>query len=65
MIPSLADKKITASLKQVANLHGIELLDHLIVSANKDFYSFADHGIVWIQKKGFKNSTFSTPATWF
>ena len=46
MIPSLADKKITASIKQVANFHGIELLDHLIVSANKDFYSFADHGIV-------------------
>jgi DNA repair protein RadC len=46
MIPYLADKKITASLKQVANFHGIELLDHLIVSANKDFYSFADHGII-------------------
>ena len=46
MIPSLADKKTTASLKQVANFHGIELLDHLIVSVNKDFYSFADHGII-------------------
>jgi DNA repair protein RadC len=46
MIPSLADKKITASLKQAANFHGIELLDHLIVSANKDFYSFADQGII-------------------
>ena len=46
MIPSMADKKITASLKQAANFHGIELLDHLIVSANKDFYSFADHGII-------------------
>lgn len=46
MVPSLADKKITASLKQAANFHGIELLDHLIVSANKDFYSFADQGII-------------------
>jgi DNA repair protein RadC len=46
MNPSLADKKITASTKQAANFHGIELLDHLIVSANKDFYSFADQGII-------------------
>ncbi|NQW76847.1 MAG: DNA repair protein, partial [Cytophagales bacterium] len=33
-------------LKQAANFHGLELLDHLIISANKDFYSFADHGII-------------------
>ena len=46
MNPSLADKKITASPKQSANFHGIELFDHLIVSANKDFYSFADQGII-------------------
>jgi DNA repair protein RadC len=46
MVLSMADKKITASLKQTANFHGTELLDHIIVSANKDFYSFFDIGIV-------------------
>ena len=51
MNPSLADKKITASPKQAANFQGIELLDHLIISANKDFYSFADQGIIWMLKK--------------
>ena len=40
MIPSLVDKKITNSLKQASNFHEVELLDHLIVSANKDFYSW-------------------------
>lgn len=48
MVPSRANKNITVSLRQAANFHGIELLDHIIVSANKNFYSLADHGIILI-----------------
>lgn len=41
---SLADKQITAELKKTLELIGVRTLDHLIVG--REFYSFAQHGII-------------------
>lgn len=37
--PSKADEKVTATLKESGEILGIQLFDHLIITAN-DFYSF-------------------------
>ncbi len=43
--PSESDSKITQKIKEAGNLLDIQLLDHLIIS-DKDYYSFADNGLV-------------------
>lgn len=43
--PSDADKSITQKLKEACKLVDIPLLDHIIVT-NKDYYSFADAGLL-------------------
>jgi DNA repair protein RadC len=43
--PSDSDTKITQKIKEAGNLMDIQLLDHLIIS-EKDYYSFADNGIL-------------------
>jgi len=43
--PSEADSKITRKIKEAGALMDIQLLDHLIIS-EKDYYSFADSGII-------------------
>jgi len=43
--PSESDTKITQKIKEAGNLLDIQLLDHLIIS-DKDFYSFADNGMI-------------------
>jgi DNA repair protein RadC len=43
--PSESDSKITQKLKEAGNLLDIQLLDHLIIS-DKDYYSFADNGLI-------------------
>lgn len=40
--PSSEDKSITKRLKEVADLIGIKLLDHVIVT-DEDYYSFNEH----------------------
>jgi len=45
LIPSDADKRITRRLKEVADMVGIELLDHVILS-REGYYSFEEEGIV-------------------
>ncbi len=42
--PSEADISITRKIKEGAQLLNITLLDHLIISPDKFFYSFADEG---------------------
>ena len=42
--PSSADQSITTKIKNGAELLNITLLDHLIISPDKCFYSFADEG---------------------
>ena len=43
LTPSQADISITNRLKEVANLIGIELLDHIILTKNS-YFSFSDEG---------------------
>ena len=43
--PSDSDTKITQKIKDAGNLMDIQLLDHLIIS-EKDYYSFADNGLI-------------------
>jgi len=41
--PSVSDKEITRQLEQVAEVMGIEVLDHVIIGRD-EYYSFADKG---------------------
>jgi DNA repair protein RadC len=43
--PSEADSKITKKIKEAGEILDIQLLDHLIIS-DKDYYSFADNGLI-------------------
>jgi len=43
--PSESDTKITRKIKEAGDLMDIQLLDHLIIS-EKDYYSFADNGLL-------------------
>jgi len=45
MNPSDADSKITGKIKDAGNIMDIQLLDHIIISG-KDYYSFADNGLI-------------------
>ena len=44
LTPSNADKQVTKEIKQVANLHQIAILDHVILTKDA-YYSFAENGI--------------------
>jgi len=43
--PSEADSKVTLKIKDAGQLVDIQLLDHVII-AGKDYYSFADNGLI-------------------
>jgi DNA repair protein RadC len=43
--PSESDSRITQKIKEAGNIMDIQLLDHLIIS-EKDYYSFADNGLL-------------------
>ena len=44
--PSEADKRLTQKIKRAGDLFDIKVLDHLILSPDGGYYSFADHGIL-------------------
>ena len=44
--PSESDTRLTNKLKEAGNLMDIQLLDHLILSTEGDYYSFADNGLI-------------------
>lgn len=44
--PSEADKRLTSKIKQASELLDIKLLDHLIITPNQGYYSFADEGTI-------------------
>lgn len=46
LIPSEADKKITERIKNAAALFDVKVLDHLIITPNGKYYSFADNSIL-------------------
>lgn len=50
--PSQHDIKVQRRLERSADILGITVLDHVIVS-QKGFYSFAEHGLVAMSSEGF------------
>jgi DNA repair protein RadC len=44
--PSESDSRITQKLKEAGNIMDIQLLDHLIIAPENDYYSFADNGLL-------------------
>jgi DNA repair protein RadC len=44
--PSEADKRLTQKIKRAGELFDIKILDHLIISPDGLYYSFADEGIL-------------------
>ncbi len=44
--PSESDMTITRKIKDSGLLMDVQLLDHLIITAEGDYYSFADNGII-------------------
>ena len=44
--PSESDSRITQELKEAGNIMDIQLLDHLIIAPENDYYSFADNGLL-------------------
>jgi len=44
--PSKADKDLTDKIKEGAKLLDIKLLDHIIVTPENTYYSFADEGLL-------------------
>ena len=44
--PSEADKRLTQKITKAAELLDIKVLDHLILTPDGDYVSFADEGIL-------------------
>ena len=44
--PSDSDTKLTRKIKESGNIMDIQLLDHLIITAEDSYYSFADNGLL-------------------
>jgi DNA repair protein RadC len=44
--PSESDSRITQKIKEAGNLLDIQLLDHLILTTEGNYYSFADNGLL-------------------
>jgi DNA repair protein RadC len=44
--PSVSDTKLTHKIKEAGNLMDIQLLDHLILTTDDNYYSFADNGLL-------------------
>lgn len=44
--PSEADKALTTKIRKAAELFDVRVLDHLILSPNGNYFSFADNGLL-------------------
>ena len=44
--PSESDNKITQKIKAAGNIMDISLLDHIIITMDGSYYSFADNGLL-------------------
>ena len=44
--PSESDTKLTQKIKQAGMIMDIQLLDHLILTTDDNYYSFADNGLL-------------------
>jgi len=44
--PSEVDKQLTSKIQQAAKLFDVNVLDHLIITPDGNYYSFADNGLL-------------------
>ena len=44
--PNESDSRLTQKIKDAGQLMDIQLLDHLIISTDSNYYSFADNGLI-------------------
>ena len=44
--PSESDTKITQKIKEAGNLLDIQLVDHLIITTDGEYFSYADQGLI-------------------
>jgi DNA repair protein RadC len=44
--PSNADEALTMKLKESAATHDIQLMDHIIITSDESYFSFADEGLL-------------------
>lgn len=44
--PSVSDKKITSKLVEAGKVIEIQVLDHIIVTLHRGYFSFADEGLI-------------------
>lgn len=44
--PSQADIDLTKKVKQAGDIMDIQLVDHVIIGSESNYYSFADEGII-------------------
>jgi DNA repair protein RadC len=44
--PSESDTRLTQKIKESGHIMDIQLLDHLIITADNNYYSFADNGLL-------------------
>ena len=44
--PSEADRQLTEKIIKAGELLDVKVLDHLIITANKEYYSFANQGFL-------------------
>ena len=44
--PSESDIKLTTKIKEAGEIMDIQLIDHIILSPNNDYYSFADNALI-------------------
>lgn len=44
--PSRADIQVTRKLREAAQIIGIDLVDHMILGAGSDYYSFGEAGLI-------------------
>ncbi len=46
LTPSAADKNLTQKIKNAGELLDVKLLDHIILTPNNQYFSFADEGLL-------------------
>jgi DNA repair protein RadC len=46
MNPSESDSKITQKIKEAGNLVDVQLLDHLIITTDGEYFSYADQNLL-------------------
>jgi DNA repair protein RadC len=46
LVPSEADKQLTEKIKKASKLFDVKLLDHIILTPDGSYYSFADYGLL-------------------